>query len=87
MIADREKRKYIPINIKFSLLNKNDNPERCPVCRNRLDGITKVSPEWIGEKLDLFIAFLKKDKKRFKDLNKAKFNFINQMLDNNIKRN
>lgn len=87
-----EDREYKIINDKaMKIKHLEGSHEACPVCKSRLDNITKIPPEWLADKLDKYNKFIivnlkdvsKEDLKKLKQL---KFNFINKILDSSIKR-
>lgn len=47
-------------------------------------GVNRISIDWIEGKLDGFIIFLNQDKKRLLDLEKSKFEYLEQLVNRQI---
>ncbi len=85
-------REHEVINEKIKRIKELEGlHQTCPFCQSRLDNITTIPPKWLLDKLDKYNKFIivnlkdvsKEDLKKLKQL---KFNFINKILDSNIKR-
>lgn len=80
----RKNRRIKVIQNKLDLAKRHEHILRCPHCRCRTDGITKVSVNWLEDKVNDFILFLEKDKSRLKNLDRAKFDFLNKLVNKSI---
>lgn len=49
------------------------------------NSVTRVSVEWVEEKLDGFIIFLNRDKRRLLNLEKSKFEYLQYLVDRSTK--
>lgn len=45
----------------------------------------RIDVGWVADKLDDFIIFLNEDKKRFKNLEKAKYDFLEYLIKRSLK--
>lgn len=80
----RKNRRIKVIQNKLDIAKKHEHIPRCPICRCRTDGMTRVSISWLEDKLNNFILFVEKDKSRLKNLDKAKFDFLNHLVNRSI---
>lgn len=67
---------------KLRLLQNQLNTASKPVSDN---SVTRVSVDWVEEKLDGFIIFLNKDKRRLLNLEKSKFEYLQYLVDRSTK--
>lgn len=67
---------------KLRLLQNQVNTASKPVSDN---SVTRVSVDWVEEKLDGFIIFLNRDKRRLLNLEKSKFEYLQYLVDRSTK--
>lgn len=84
-LKERKNRKIRLLQNKVNFSRRFEVVDKCPICRNRTDGVTEVTVYYIEERLNDFILYLEKDKKRLKNLNKSKFDFLNKMVNKAVK--
>lgn len=67
---------------KLRLLQNQVNTASKPISDN---SIIRVPVDWVEEKLDGFIIFLNKDKRRLLNLEKSKFEYLQYLVDRSTK--
>lgn len=80
----RKNRKIKVIQNKLDIAKRREHITRCLICKCKTDDISSISVSWLEDKIDNFILFLEKDSSRFKDLDKAKFDFLNHLVNKSI---
>lgn len=76
----RKNRKLQPLKLKLDSIRIKEIKHKCVYCNSRIDGIVNVPIWYLEQTINNYIKYLEKDKSRFKDLDKAKFDFLKYMV-------